>query len=112
MRRREFIGLLGAAALISPRPGYAQNGSSLPLVGFVAPTKQDTDFARQIIVALRKGLQEEGFTEGKNYSLSMRFANGDLARLPSLANELGALKPRVIVAAATASLVAHDSFPD
>jgi putative ABC transport system substrate-binding protein len=111
MRRREFIGLIGAAALISPRPGYAQN-SSLPMVGFLVPIKQDTEYARQIIAALRKGLQEEGFTEGKNYSLAMRFANGDFARLPSLAKELGALKPRVVVASSTAALVARESFPD
>jgi putative tryptophan/tyrosine transport system substrate-binding protein len=112
MRRRELIGLIGTAALISSRPGYGQNNTSLPLVGFLVPTKQDTEYARQIIAAPCKGLQEEGFTEGKNYSLAMRFANGDFARLPSLAKELGALKPRVIVAAATASLVAHESFPD
>lgn len=112
MRRREFIGLIGAAALISPRPGYAQNNTSLPLVGVLVPPKQDSEFARQIIAALRTGLQEEGFTEGKNYSLAIRFANGDLARLPSLAKELGGLKPRVIVAASIAALVARESFPD
>jgi putative ABC transport system substrate-binding protein len=98
MRRRDFIGLLGTAALSFPRPGYAQTNAGLPLVAVIAPSKQDTEFAKQIIVALRKGLQEEGFTEGKNYSLAIRFAEGDFARLPSLAKELVPLKPRVIVA--------------
>ncbi len=110
MRRREFIGLIGTAALISPRPGYAQNNTTLPLVGVLVVPKEDT--ARQFVAALRKGLQEVGFTEGKNYSLAIRFGNGDFARLPSLAKELGALKPRVIVASSAAALVARESFPD
>jgi putative ABC transport system substrate-binding protein len=57
-------------------------------------------------------LQEEGFTEGKNYSLATRFANNDYSRLPSLAKELSALKPRVITAASTAILAAREIFPD
>ena len=84
----------------------------MPLVGFLASAKQDTEFARQIIAALRKGLQEEGFAEGKKYFLAIRFANGDFARLPSLAKELDAIKPRVIVASSAAALVARESFPD
>ena len=112
MRRREFIGLIGTAALSFPRPAYPQNNAGLPLVGFLASTKQDTEFARQIIAALRKGLQEEGFAEGKKYFLAIRFANGDFARLPSLAKELDAIKPRVIVASSAAALVARESFPD
>jgi putative ABC transport system substrate-binding protein len=110
MRRREFIGLIGTAALISPRPGHAQNNTTLPIVGVLVVPKEET--VRQSIAALRKGLQEEGFTEGKNYSLAVRFGNGDSARLPSLAKELGALNPRVIVASSTAALVARESSPN
>ena len=88
-----------------------QNNTSLPLVAVLVMPKQDTEFARQIIAALRIGLQREGFAEGKNYSLAIRFGNGDYTRLPSLAKELGALEPRVIVAASTAALVARKSFP-
>ena len=98
MRRREFIGLLGATALGFPRPGYSQIIAELPMVGVLAPGKQDSELARQTIPAVRKGLQEEGLTEGKHYSLTIRFAEGQVARLPSLAKELVALKPRVIVA--------------
>jgi len=65
MQRREFIGLIGATALSFPQPGYAQTNTSLPLVGFLAPSNQDSEFARRVIAAFRKGLQEEGFTEGK-----------------------------------------------
>jgi putative ABC transport system substrate-binding protein len=112
MRRREFIGLIGTAALSFQRPGYAQTSAGLPLVGVLAPPKQDTEFARQIIAALRKGLQEEGFTEGKDYSLAIRLANGVFARLPSLAKELVPLKPRVVVASSIAIIAARETFPD
>jgi putative ABC transport system substrate-binding protein len=97
MQRREFIGLIGAAALSFPRPGYAQTNAGLPLVAVLMPFKQDDDFTPQRIAALRKGLQESGFIEGTNYSLAVRFAEGDYSRLPQLAMELIALNPRVFV---------------
>lgn len=112
MRRREFIGLIGTAALSYPQPGYAQTSADLPLIGVLVPTKQDTELARQIIPALRKGLQQEGFTEGKHYSFAFRLADGNFARLPSLAKELVPLKPRVIVAGSMAIPPARETFPD
>ena len=90
MQRREFIGLIGATALSLPRSGYAQTNTGLPLVGLLMPNKQDSEPTKERIAALRKGFLEEGFIEGKNYSLAMRFADGDFDRLPSLAKELGA----------------------
>src|SRR4051812_948567 len=92
MQRREFIGLLGATALSLPRPGYAQTG--LPLVAVLMPFKQADDYR---IAALRKGLQETGFIEGTNYSLAVRYGEGDYSRVPQLAVELAALNPRVFV---------------
>jgi putative ABC transport system substrate-binding protein len=112
MRRRDFIGMVGATALSFPRPGYTQTNTGLPLVGVLLPSKQDAEFTRERIAAIRKGLLEAGFIEGTNYSLAMRFANGDFDRLPSLAKELGALKPRVIVAAGSAVDAVRRSFPD
>ncbi len=94
MRRRDFIGLVGATALGLPRPGYSETDTGLPVVGLLMPNKQNAEPTRERIAALRKGFLEEGLVEGKNYSLVMRFANGDFDRLPSLAKELGALKPR------------------
>ena len=96
MRRRRFIGLMGVAALGVARPAIAQTKTDLPLVGVLVPRTQEP--ANDALAALRTGLQEAGFVEGTNYSFAMRFANGDLDRLPSLAMELGALTPRVIVA--------------
>jgi putative tryptophan/tyrosine transport system substrate-binding protein len=111
MQRREFIGLLGATALSIPRPGHAQTRTDLPLVGFMAPYKSDSEYAKTRVAALRKGLQEERFVEGRNYSLAMRFAEGDFDRYPQLAMELGALNPRVIVVAAYGAGIVHTHLP-
>ena len=67
------------------------------MVGLLLLPKPDTTNAKERLTALRKGLQEAGFIEGTNYSLAVRFAEGDLNRVPQLAMELGALNPRVIV---------------
>jgi putative ABC transport system substrate-binding protein len=110
MRRREFIGLIGATALGFPRPGFAQTKTELPVVGFLNPAPPET--GRESVAALRSGLQAEGLIEGTHYSLATRFANGDMDRLPSLASELAELKPRVIVAAANAARVVRTLFPE
>ena len=89
MQRREFIGLLGTAALSFPRPGYAETNTGLPLVGYLSPSTPEV--GKIAVAALRIGLQAEGFIEGVNYSLATRFASGDMDRLPVLASELAAL---------------------
>jgi ABC-type uncharacterized transport system substrate-binding protein len=63
------------------------------------------------MAALRRGLRDEGLIEDTNYSLAVRYANGDFERLPSLARELAALKPRVFVAAANAAQTVHALLP-
>jgi putative tryptophan/tyrosine transport system substrate-binding protein len=97
MQRRDFLGLIGATALSIPRPGHAQKKTDMPLVGFLLVQKLETSVAKDRITMLRKGLQEEGFIEGTNYSLAVRSAEGDLDRYPQFARELGALNARVIV---------------
>jgi putative tryptophan/tyrosine transport system substrate-binding protein len=110
MRRRQFIGLVGTAALSAARTGYAQTNNGLPLVGVLSPTGEK--FAKDRITALRRGLQEAGFIEGTNYSLAMRFAEGDLDRVPQLARELGGLKPRVIVVVGYGLTAVRQHLPD
>lgn len=97
MHRRDFIGLLGTTALSIPRAGYAQTKTDKPLVGFLLPSKLETLLSKDRITALRKGLQEEGFIEGTNYSLAVRSNEGDADRNPQIARELGTLNARVFV---------------
>ena len=111
MRRREFIGLIGTAALSLPRPGYTQTKTDLPVVGLLLSTADNAQ-SKVRIAALRKGLQEAGFIEGTNYSLAVRFAKGDYNRLPQLGMELGALNPRVIVVVGGGIDAVHRPFPE
>ena len=97
MKRREFIGMIGGAALGFPRPGYTQTRADLPLVGMLVGQGPDTTFARDRITAVRKGLQQEGFSEGTHYSLAVRYAEGNLGRYPQLASELATRNARVII---------------
>lgn len=100
--------LSGIAAVGLPWPALAQK--ELPLVAVLVPGT--AKLANDRLVAIRKGLQEAGFTEGVNYAFALRYADGVFDRLPGLAQELAALKPRVIVASAAAAIAAHKTLPD
>ncbi|MBV8392294.1 MAG: ABC transporter substrate-binding protein [Alphaproteobacteria bacterium] len=69
-------------------------------------------FAAERVASIRQGLKEAGLAEGSHYRLEARFANGDFERLPGLAIELAALKPRLFVASAAAAVAVHETLPD
>jgi putative ABC transport system substrate-binding protein len=94
MRRREFITLLGGAAVASPFATWAQP-RTLPLVGFLGTGSPEADAYR--VAAFRQGLNEMGYVEGQNLGIEYRWAQNDVARLPELAAEL--IKRRVAVIA-------------
>jgi ABC-type uncharacterized transport system substrate-binding protein len=111
MRRRDFITLLGSAAVASPLVARAQQGGpGMPLVAVLMPGAAELNEDR--IAALRRGLRDAGLIEDKNYALALRYANGDFERLPPLAKELAALKPQVFVAAANAAQTVHALLPE
>lgn len=99
---------LGAVAIALPWPALGQK--ELPLVAVLVPGT--ADLARSRTDAIRKGMREAGLAEGVNYVFAVRFADGVFDRLPGLALELAALKPRVIVASAAAAPVVHKVVPD
>jgi ABC-type uncharacterized transport system substrate-binding protein len=99
MRRREFITLIGGAAAW-PLAARAQQPTDQPLVGFLNPLSAAA--AAHIIAAFRRGMHDLGHVEGANVAFAFRFADGQVARLPALANELVALKPAVIAAGSPA----------
>jgi putative ABC transport system substrate-binding protein len=108
MKRRELLKSLGLSAIAFPWPALAQK--ALPLVAVLVPGT--ADLAKQRIEAIRRGMQEAGLTENVNYAFALRFADGAFDRLPGLALELAALKPRVIVASAAASTAVHKVAPE
>src|SRR4051812_47469278 len=94
MRRREFIGLVGAVA-VWPRVAHAQQSAAMPVIGFLNGIARD-DANR---AAFRKGLAELGFLEGKNVAIEYRDANGIYDQLPRFAAELVSLPVNLIVTA-------------
>lgn len=108
MKRRDVLGLSGAAAFALAGPARAQK--ELPLVAVLVPGT--AKLANERMVAIRQGLREAGLAEGVHYAFELRFADGVFDRLPGLALELAALKPRVIVASAAAAVAVHKTVPD
>jgi putative ABC transport system substrate-binding protein len=106
MRRRQFITFLGAAAATTPLPLSAQLGDRVRRIGFLTGLPENDSEAQGRAAALRQGLQELGWTEGRNIRIEQRFAAGSVELRRRYAAELVGLEPDVIVAAATASLVA------
>jgi putative tryptophan/tyrosine transport system substrate-binding protein len=106
MRRREFIALLGGA-VAWPR---AARAAERRLVGVLW---SDRAQAESWGPALRRGLADAGFAEGSTLAFAARYAGNDLTRLGSLAGELAALKPDLIVAAGSRNaLEAHHAAPE
>ena len=112
MRRREFLQLAGAASFAWPSLALAQRGATPPLVAFMTPFTKE--MAIEGTLDLRAGLKQVGLVEGVDYTLALRFANGDLSRIPELTRELLALKPRVLVVAASLSALktTREEAPD
>ena len=94
MKRRAFIAGLGSAAAW-PRATRAQQ-PPMPVIGFLS-SRSARDSIR-IVAAFGKGLEEVGFSEGKNLSTEYRFAEGRLDRLPEMAADLVKWPVTVLVA--------------
>src|SRR5215472_3646331 len=103
MRRREFIALLGGAA-VWPKAARTQQ-PAVPTVGFLSTGSAAS--MTTYVDGFRRGLNAAGFTEGRNVAIDYRWANNQLDRLPMLAAELVARHVDLIVTgAATAAALA------
>ena len=102
VRRREFITLLGGAAAAGPRAARAQQ-PGMPVIGFLGTTFATERPER--LAALRQGLGEGGFVEGKTIAIEYRWAEDRTDRLPDLALELVRRQVAVIVVAGSAPAI-------
>jgi len=104
VRRREFITLLGgAAAAATSFAARAQQPAGQPLVGLLSPVSATA--AAHYVGVFRRGMSDLGYVEGANVAFAFRFADGQVAKLSTLANELVALRPAVIVAGSLAAIL-------
>jgi putative ABC transport system substrate-binding protein len=102
MKRREFITLVGGGAAAWPLAARAQK-PALPIIGVLSPVS--AAIAVRNVAALRQGLRDLGYIEGRNIAIEYRFAEGASERLTKLAAELVELNPSVIVVGSTIGIV-------
>jgi putative tryptophan/tyrosine transport system substrate-binding protein len=96
MKRRDFIALVCGAAS-APLAAHAQP-AAMPVVGFLSGRSLASD--AHLVAAFRKALGESGYVEGQNVAIEFRWADGQLDRLPAMADSLVARKVSVIFAGA------------
>ena len=98
MRRREFITLLGGAAAAWPLAARAQQAERMRRIGVLMAVAADDPESQRRMTAFVQGLQELGWTDGRNVRIDTRWsaADADLGR--RYAAELVALAPDVILA--------------
>jgi putative ABC transport system substrate-binding protein len=104
MRRREFITLLGGAAAAWPLAARAQQGERMRRIGALTPLAADDPQSQSRMTAFVRGLQQLGWTDGRNVRIDTRWSAADADRIRRNAAELVALAPDVILATGASTL--------
>src|SRR3954453_14267263 len=95
MKRREFITLLGGAAVPWPLAARAQQ-PAMPVIAYVSSRSASSD--AQLVSAFRAGLNSSGYFEGKNVTIEFQWAEGQYDRLPGMMADAVAKRGALIVA--------------
>jgi putative tryptophan/tyrosine transport system substrate-binding protein len=113
VKRREFITLLGGAAVAWPLAAWAQQ-AAMPVIGYLS--SRSPDDTTHLLAGFRQGLADGGFIEHQNVTIEYRWALGQYDHLPVLATELTRLPVVVVVStggepAALAAKAATSTIP-
>ena len=106
MRRREFIAVLGGATAGASRslPAFAQTSPKRPVIAAqLGGSKAGTD---RFFGGFFQGMREFGYVEGQDYGFEVRYAEGNVNRIPPQMEELVRLKPDIIVSGTLAGVIA------
>jgi putative ABC transport system substrate-binding protein len=106
MRRRDFIGVLGGAAIAaSPLATRAQPGERVRRIATIQSLPADAAEAKARIGAFQQGLRQAGWIDGRNVQIEYRWgASGDAERIRQYVAELLALAPDIVFASGTANV--------
>jgi putative ABC transport system substrate-binding protein len=106
MKRRQFITLLGGAAVAWPVAAHGQQAAKVARLGFLSSASASSSIYKKNFDALRAGLRELGYIEGQNLIIESRWAEDKYDRLPELAAELVRLDIDVLITHGTPGTMA------
>ena len=104
LERREFITLLGGAAVTWPVAARAQQSDRMRRIGVLVPFGEDHPVAQARVAAFLQGLQQLGWIDGRNVRIDYRWSAGGADRTRKSAMELIALEPDVVMAFTSAAV--------
>jgi putative tryptophan/tyrosine transport system substrate-binding protein len=106
MRRREFITLLGGMAVTTPWPltARAQQPNGMRRIAVLTSGNAADQLFKSALAAFQQGLQQLGWTDGRNMRIDLRLGAGDIENIRRLASELAALAPDVIIAVGSSTV--------
>jgi putative ABC transport system substrate-binding protein len=106
MQRRKFITLLGGAAATWPLAAHAQQGERVRRIGVLMNRTADDLEGQAGIAAFQQGLQQLGWSDGRNARIDIRWGENNFDRERRYAAELVALAPDIVLAAGSMSVAA------
>jgi putative ABC transport system substrate-binding protein len=101
LKRREFVRLIGSAAVAWPLAALAQHAARVWRIGFITHSTNDAAY-----VSLFERLRELGYVEGQNIIVERRYAEGRAERFREFAAEMVRLKADVVIASTTPAALA------
>src|SRR5215510_9594287 len=97
-RRREFITLIGGAAVAWPLPAHAQQPDRMRRIGVLMAFAESDREGQTWVAAFHGALQELGWTEGRNIQVDIRWGAANVELMQRFAKELVTLQPDLILA--------------